>query len=231
MVYLKEGDQIVEVLRLMDAPQALMEFENIRILKEMRGNVNRQVNCETANINKTVSAAVKQTEDIEYIRDTIGLRPLPDNLQEIARVRLMQAGCHLKGAGGSVKSGGGKVRREPQAEKAQRVAEDAAAGGSLSDAFRFQTCDRMRRIIMLKKCVRVELPSGLEARPAAMLVQTASQYESKIYLETDGKRVNAKSIMGMMTLGLVAGGMIKVEADGTDEEQAVAQIEKYLTNQ
>ena len=84
---------------------------------------------------------------------------------------------------------------------------------------------------MLKKCVRVELPSGLEARPAAMLVQTASQYESKIYLETDGKRVNAKSIMGMMTLGLAAGGMIKVEADGTDEEQAVAQIEKYLTNQ
>ena len=64
-----------------------------------------------------------------------------------------------------------------------------------------------------------------------MLVQTASQYESKIYLETDGKRVNAKSIMGMMTLGLAAGGMIKVEADGTDEEQAVAQIEKYLTNQ
>ena len=57
-----------------------------------------------------------------------------------------------------------------------------------------------------------------------MLVQTASQYESKIYLETDGKRVNAKSIMGMMTLGLAAGGMIKVEADGTDEEQAVAQI-------
>ena len=84
---------------------------------------------------------------------------------------------------------------------------------------------------MLKKCVRVELPSGLEARPAAMLVQTASQYESRIYLESDGKRVNAKSIVGMMTLGLVAGCMIKVEAEGTDEEQAVAQIEKYLTNQ
>ena len=84
---------------------------------------------------------------------------------------------------------------------------------------------------MLKKCVRVELPSGLEARPAAMLVQTASQYESKIYLETDGKRVNAKSIMGMMTLGLVAGGMIKVEADGTDEEQAVVLFKKYLANQ
>ena len=61
---------------------------------------------------------------------------------------------------------------------------------------------------MLKKCVRVELPSGLEARPAAMLVQTASQYESRIYLESDGKRVNAKSIMGMMSLALVDGEKI-----------------------
>ena len=65
---------------------------------------------------------------------------------------------------------------------------------------------------------------------ANQLVSAVSPFDF-IYLETDGKRVNAKSIMGMMTLGLAAGGMIKVEADGTDEEQAVAQIEKYLTNQ
>ena len=84
---------------------------------------------------------------------------------------------------------------------------------------------------MVKKTITIELASGLEARPVAMLVQIASQYESKIYLENGNCRVNAKSIMGMMTLGLVAGGMIKVEAAGTDEEQAVAQIEKYLTNQ
>ena len=67
---------------------ALMELENIRIVKEMRNSVNRQVNCETANINKTVSAAVKQMEDIRYIQDTIGLESLPENLQEMARVRL-----------------------------------------------------------------------------------------------------------------------------------------------
>ena len=65
-----------------------MELENIRIVKEMRNSVNRQVNCETANINKTVSAAVKQMEDIRYIQDTIGLESLPENLQEMARVRL-----------------------------------------------------------------------------------------------------------------------------------------------
>ena len=83
---------------------------------------------------------------------------------------------------------------------------------------------------MLKKCVRVELPSGLEARPAAMLVQTASQYESRIYLESDGKRVNAKSIMGMMSLALGSGENVVVEANGSDEEAGVTAIEDYLSN-
>lgn len=83
---------------------------------------------------------------------------------------------------------------------------------------------------MKKKIITVELPDGLEARPAAMLVQVASQYDSRIYLESGSKRVNAKSIMGMMTLGLIAGQSITVEADGVDEDQAVSEIEKYLIN-
>ena len=72
VVYLKDGAGIVDMLNVMEAYVALMELENVRILKEMRNSVNRKVNCETANINKTVSAAVKQMEDIVYIRDTIG---------------------------------------------------------------------------------------------------------------------------------------------------------------
>ena len=83
---------------------------------------------------------------------------------------------------------------------------------------------------MKKKIITVELPDGLEARPAAMLVQVASQYDSRIDLESGSKRVNAKSIMGMMTLGLIAGQSITVEADGADEDQAVSEIEKYLIN-
>lgn len=83
---------------------------------------------------------------------------------------------------------------------------------------------------MKKKIITVELPDGLEARPAAMLVQVASQYDSRIYLESGSKRVNAKSIMGMMTLGLIAGQSITVEAEGADEDQAVSEIEKYLIN-
>ena len=84
---------------------------------------------------------------------------------------------------------------------------------------------------MIRKPITIGISNGLEARPIAMLVQVASQYSSNIYLESEAKKVNAKSIMGMMTLGLVTGESITVEADGTDEEQAVAEIEKYLQNQ
>lgn len=83
---------------------------------------------------------------------------------------------------------------------------------------------------MTKKAVTIEISSGLEARPIAMLVQVASQFESSIYVECDNKRVNAKSIMGMMTLGLSAGEQVTVEADGVDEFAAVDEIEKYLKN-
>lgn len=84
---------------------------------------------------------------------------------------------------------------------------------------------------MVKKSIKIELSSGLEARPAAMLVQVASQYDSKIYLEADSKRVNAKSIMGMMTLGLDAGEEITLSASGEDEEAAMDSMEQYLSNQ
>lgn len=83
---------------------------------------------------------------------------------------------------------------------------------------------------MTKKTVTIEISSGLEARPIAMLVQVASQFESSIYVECGNKRVNAKSIMGMMTLGLSAGEQVTVEANGADEETAVSDIEKYLRN-
>ncbi|RDU22716.1 HPr family phosphocarrier protein [Anaerosacchariphilus polymeriproducens] len=82
---------------------------------------------------------------------------------------------------------------------------------------------------MIKQPVTIQLVSGLEARPVAMLVQVASQFESSVYFEVAGKRINAKSIMGMMTLGLSSGEQIMVEADGVDEEKAVKEIESYLS--
>ena len=84
---------------------------------------------------------------------------------------------------------------------------------------------------MIKKTITVELESGLEARPIAMLVQLASQFASSIYLESENKKVNGKSIMGMMTMALKNGTKVTVLADGEDERAAVTGIESYLTNQ
>ena len=99
VVYLKEGSQIVDMLNVMEAYVSLMNLENVRILKEMRNSVNRQVNCETANISKTVNAAVKQISDIELIRDTEGLDSLPLPLREMAMVRLEHPEAPLKDLG------------------------------------------------------------------------------------------------------------------------------------
>lgn len=74
----------------------------------------------------------------------------------------------------------------------------------------------------------IKIPTGLEARPVALLVQVASKYESNIYVECEDKKVNAKSIMGMMSLGIAAGEEVTVIANGSDEEEAINNIEQYL---
>lgn len=84
---------------------------------------------------------------------------------------------------------------------------------------------------MIQKSMKVQLDNGLEARPVAVFVQVASQYESTIYVEVDDKKVNAKSIMGMMSLGLDNGEILTVVADGSDESAAVAHIERFLSGQ
>lgn len=99
VVYIKEGESIVELLNIMEAHVALMSLENIRILKDMRNTVNRKVNCETANINKTVSASIKQIEDINFIKNTAGLSLLSEGLEEIALMRLENPDVSLKELG------------------------------------------------------------------------------------------------------------------------------------
>lgn len=99
VVYLKESSSIVDTLNIMEAPVALMKLENIRILKDMRNSVNRRVNCEAANINKTVTAAQKQIEDIQYIKDAGGFGDLTPNLLATAQLRLKHPDVPLKELG------------------------------------------------------------------------------------------------------------------------------------
>ena len=125
VVYLKEGSQIVDILNIMEAHVALMELENIRILKDMRNTVNRKVNCETANINKTVSAAVKQMEDITYLRDMIGFEKLTEGLEEVALARLAHPDATLKELGEMLSPPVGKSGVNHRLRKLSEMAEQA----------------------------------------------------------------------------------------------------------
>lgn len=124
VVYVKDGSQIVDVLNVMEAHQALMEMENIRIAKEIRNSVNRQVNCEMANIHKTVSAATKQVEDIQYIRNTVGFGDLSDALKEMALVRINHPEASLIELGKLLSNPVGKSGVNHRLRKLSQIADE-----------------------------------------------------------------------------------------------------------
>nr|WP_269669866.1 DNA-binding protein WhiA [Mammaliicoccus sciuri] len=103
--YLKEAEKISDFLSLIGGYQALLKFEDVRIIRDMRNSVNRLVNCETANLNKTVSAAMKQVESIQLIDKVIGIDNLPDRLREVARLRIDNQDVSIKELGEMVSTG------------------------------------------------------------------------------------------------------------------------------
>ncbi len=124
VVYLKDGSMIVDILNIMGAHVSLMNMENVRILKDMRNTVNRRVNCETANINKTVSAAVRQLEDIAYIERTKGLKYLPEQLRAIAVARQEEPDLPLKELGEKMKPTLGKSGVNHRLRKISEIANE-----------------------------------------------------------------------------------------------------------
>ncbi|MCH5280982.1 MAG: DNA-binding protein WhiA [Lachnospiraceae bacterium] len=96
VVYIKDGEAIVELLGLMGAHRALMELESTRVVKEVRNSINRRVNCEAANITKTVNAAAKQVEDIMYLKEKVGFSGMPESLRQMAKLRLDHPDATLK---------------------------------------------------------------------------------------------------------------------------------------
>ncbi len=123
VVYLKEGDQIVDLLNIIGAHNALLNLENIRIVKQVRNNVNRIVNCETANLSKIVNASVRQNENIEYIERTHGFKILPDGLREIAELRLEFKEASLKELGQMLTPPVGKSGVNHRLRKIDKIAE------------------------------------------------------------------------------------------------------------
>jgi len=124
IVYLKESEQISDLLSVIGAHNALLSLQNTKILKEMRNNVNRIVNCETANLSKTVNAAVRQVEDINLIQRTIGISNLPNNLQEIAQIRVEYEDMTLKELGEMLDPPIGKSGVNHRLRKIGEIAEE-----------------------------------------------------------------------------------------------------------
>jgi DNA-binding protein WhiA len=125
VMYLKEGEKIIEFLNIVGAHQALLRFEDVRILKGMRNQVNRIVNCETANLNKTIQAAVRQIENIRLLERVVGLNNLPPKLREVAEMRLKYPEINLKELGqmlpGTVSKSGVNHRLRKLDELAEKI--------------------------------------------------------------------------------------------------------------
>lgn len=123
VVYIKESEEIVELLNVIGAHISLMKLENLRILKDMRNSINRKVNCEAANITKTVNAAAKQIDDIQYIREHYGFDNLEDNLRQVAELRLEHPDATLKELGGYLTPAVGKSGVNHRLRKLSELAE------------------------------------------------------------------------------------------------------------
>lgn len=118
--YIKEGEKIIEFLNIIGAHQALFKFEDVRIMRDMRNSVNRIVNCETANLNKTIGAAVRQIENIKLLQREVGLDSLPEKLREVAVIRLQHPDMNLTEVGEML---GGKVSKSGVNHRLRKIDE------------------------------------------------------------------------------------------------------------
>jgi cell division protein WhiA len=124
MAYLKEGQEIVDFLNITGAHGSLMQLENIRIMKDMRNQVNRIVNCETANLEKTVNASFRQMDSIQYLETHVGLDSLPDGLRDVARLRLAHSEVSLQELGEMLSPGLTKSGVNHRLRKLERMADE-----------------------------------------------------------------------------------------------------------
>ena len=125
MLYLKEGEEISSFLALMGAAKAVLKFEEIRVIKDTRNNINRLVNCETANLNKTINAAVKQIEDIKKLKKSKKFESLPENLKEVANLRLENPDSTYEELGKMLSKPIGKSGVSHRLEKISKLASES----------------------------------------------------------------------------------------------------------
>ena len=128
VVYIKEGEEISKFLAFIGASQSVLKFEEIRVMRDMRNNVNRLVNCETANLNKTVNAAIEQIEAIEFLKKIKKFDALSDDLIEIAELRVKNPDATLKELGGMLEEPIGKSGVNHRLKKILDIAQEIKKG-------------------------------------------------------------------------------------------------------
>ncbi len=133
VVYLKEGDQIVQALAEMGAGKALMALENVRIFRQVKGNVNRQMNCDAANISRVMQMSARQQADIEYLRDTIGFGKLPAGLRQVAELRLQFPAASLTELGEQLDPPIGKSGVNHRLRKLAALAEEERKKANINE--------------------------------------------------------------------------------------------------
>lgn len=131
IVYIKNAEAIADFLKLVGAANALMYFENVRIVKEVRGNINREINCEAANIQKKIDAAFRQTESIQWIQDTVGLDALSDELRVVAKLRLAHMDLGFAELGEKLTPQLGKSGVRHRMAKIMQIAENLKSKGEM----------------------------------------------------------------------------------------------------
>lgn len=124
MLYLKEGEEISSFLALIGATKSMLKFEQIRVIKDTRNNINRIVNCETANLNKTINAAVKQIKDIKKLKKNKKFDKLPENLKELAKLRLENPDMSYEELGKKLSKPIGKSGVSHRLEKISKIANE-----------------------------------------------------------------------------------------------------------
>ncbi|MDF2834688.1 MAG: hypothetical protein K0Q63_328 [Paenibacillus sp.] len=130
--YIKEGEKIIELLNIIGAHQALFKFEDVRIMRDMRNSVNRIVNCETANLNKTIGAAVRQIDNIKLLEKEIGLDSLPDKLREVAVIRMQHPDLNLTEVGEMLRGQVSKSGVNHRLRKIDEMAEKIRSGSTFA---------------------------------------------------------------------------------------------------
>ncbi len=133
VIYLKEGEKIIDFLNLIGAHHALFRFEDVLIMKDMRNSVNRLVNCETANLNKTIGASLRQVENIRFLDEVLGLDQLPAKLRDVARLRLQHPDLNLKEIGEMLGDGTSKSGVNHRLRKLAEIVENIRNGKSIHE--------------------------------------------------------------------------------------------------